>query len=68
VMAAAAGVVYRLTALGSPWTVPRAALRAAAQLAAIAGVLAAAMMHLWSSALVLAVMFVVATVTAARRS
>ena len=47
---------------------PRAALRAVAQLAAVAGVLAAAMSHLWSSVLVLAVMFVVATVTAARRS
>jgi putative ABC transport system permease protein len=68
VMVIAAGVIYRLTALGSPWTVPWAAIRASVQLAAVAGVLAAAMMRLWSSALVLAVMFVVASVTAARRS
>jgi len=68
VMVIAAGVIYRLTALGSPWTVPWAALRASVQLAAVAAVLAAAMMRLWSSALGLAVMFVVASVTAARRS
>ena len=42
--------------------------RAAVQLAAVAGVLAAALTRLWSSMLVLAVMFVVASVTAARRS
>jgi len=68
VMVAAAALVYRLAALGSPWIVPRAALRAVAQLAAVAGVLAAAMSRLWSSVLVLAVMFVVAAATAARRS
>ena len=68
VMVIAAAVVYRLAALGSPWTVPRAGIRAAAQLAAVSGVLAAAITRLWSSALVLAVMFVVASVTAARRS
>ena len=68
VMVGAAALVYRLAELGSLWIVPRAALRAVAQLAAVAGVLAAAMSHLWSSVLVLAVMFVVATVTAARRS
>jgi putative ABC transport system permease protein len=68
VMVVAAAVIYRLTALGSPWTVPWAALRAAVQLAAVAGILAAAITHLWSSALVLGVMFVVASVTAARRS
>jgi putative ABC transport system permease protein len=68
VMAAAAAVVYRLTALGPTLTVPRAGIRAALQLAALAGILAAAMTHLWSSTLVLAVMFIVATVTAARRS
>lgn len=67
-MIVAAAVIYRLAALGSPWTVPRAGLRAAAQLAAVSGVLAAAMTRLWSSVLVLAVMFVVASVTAARRS
>ena len=68
VMIGAAALVYRFAALGSVWIVPRAALRAVAQLAAVAGVLAAAMSHLWSSVLVLAVMFVVAAVTAARRS
>ena len=68
VMVAAAALVYHLAALGSAWTVPRAALRAVAQLAAVAGVLAAAMSRLWSSVLVLAVMFVVAAATAARRS
>lgn len=67
-MVTAAALVYRFAALGSAWTVPRAALRAVAQLAAVAGVLAAAMSRLWSSALVLAVMFVVAAATAARRS
>jgi UDP-glucose/iron transport system permease protein len=67
-MASAAALIYRLTALGSPWTVPWAGIRAAVQLAAIAVVLAAAITRLWSSVLVLAVMFVVASVTAARRS
>jgi putative ABC transport system permease protein len=68
VMAIAAAIVYRVSALGSPWVVPRAAVRAAIQLAAVATVLAAAMAHLWSSFAVLAVMFVVAAITAARRS
>ena len=68
VMIGAAALVYRFAALGSVWIVPRAALRAVAQLAAVAGVLAAAMSHLWSSVLVLAVMFAVAAATAARRS
>ncbi|BBZ15899.1 ABC transporter permease [Mycolicibacterium gadium] len=68
VMAAAAAVIYRLTALGSPWTVPWAGIRAAVQLAAAAAILAAAITRLWSSVLVLAVMFIVASVTAARRS
>jgi putative ABC transport system permease protein len=68
VMAVAAGALYRLTALGSPWTVPRAAARGALQLGAVAGVLAAAMARLWSALLVLLVMFLVAAVTAARRS
>lgn len=67
-MVVAAALVYRATALGSAWTVPRAGIRAVAQLAAVAGVLASAMTRLWSSILVLAVMFVVAAVTAARRS
>jgi putative ABC transport system permease protein len=68
VMAAAAAVIYRLAGLGNVWTVPVAAARAAAQLAGISLVLAAAMMRLWSSTLVLVVMFVVAAVTAAGRS
>jgi putative ABC transport system permease protein len=68
VMAVAAGVISRVVLRSSPWIVPRAGARAAIQLAAVATVLAAAMTHLWSSALVLAVMFAVATVTAARRS
>lgn len=68
VMTAVSAVVYWVSALGSPWVVPRAAVRAAVQLAAVATVLAAALSSLWSSLLVLAVMFVVAAVTAARRS
>lgn len=67
-MVVVAAVVYRCTGLGSAWTVPGAAARAAVQLAAVATVLTAAMAKLWSSALVLAVMFGVAVVTAARRS
>lgn len=67
-MAVAAAAVYRLAALGSPWTVPRAAIRASIQLAAVAAILAAALTELWSSVLVLAVMFGVAALTAARRS
>jgi putative ABC transport system permease protein len=68
VMVVAAGAVYRLARLGSVWSVPTAAIRAAAQLAAISAVLAASMAHLWSSALVVLAMFAVASVTAARRS
>jgi putative ABC transport system permease protein len=67
-MAVAAGVLGRVFLRSSPWVVPRAGARAALQLAAVATVLGAAMTHLWSSILVLAVMFAVATVTAARRS
>jgi putative ABC transport system permease protein len=67
-MVVAAALMYRLTGLGSPWTVPWASIRAAVQLAAVAGILAAAITRLWSSILVLAVMFVVASFTAARRS
>jgi len=68
VMVIAAAVIYRQTALGSALAVPRAAIRAAVQLAAVALVLAAAITRLWSSVLVLAVMFAIASVTAARRS
>ena len=65
VMVIAAAAVYWAAKLGSPWTVPRAALRAIVQLAAVAAVLAAVLTHLWSSLLALAVMFDAATVTAA---
>jgi putative ABC transport system permease protein len=68
VLVVAAAVIYRLAGLGKVWTVPVAAARAAAQLAAISTVLAAAMTRLWSSTLVLVVMFVVAALTAAGRS
>lgn len=67
-MVVAAAAVYRIAELGSPWTAPRAAVRAVAQLAVVSFVLAAAMARLWSSVLVLVVMFCAATVTAARRS
>ena len=43
IMVITAGLIYWVTALGSPWTVPWAAIRAAVQLAAVAGVLAAAL-------------------------
>jgi putative ABC transport system permease protein len=68
VMAVAAGLISKFVLRGSPWPVPGAAVRAAVQLSAVAAVLAVAMSRLWSSLLVLAVMFAVATVTAARRS
>jgi putative ABC transport system permease protein len=68
VMVLAAAVVYWSTALGSPFTVPRAAIRAVLQLAIVATVLATALTRLWSSVLVLSVMFLVASATAARRS
>ena len=67
-MALAAGLVSRYLLKGSLLAVPGAAARAALQLAAVAMVLAAAMTRLWSSALVLTVMFAVASLTAARRS
>ena len=68
VMALAAGAVSRLALNGSMVNAPVAGIRAAVQLAAVAAVLAAALQRLWSSLVVLAVMFVVASVTAARRS
>lgn len=67
-MALLAAVVNRLVLHGSPWAAPFAALRAAAQLAAVATVLTVALQQLWSSLVVLAVMFTVASFTAARRS
>ncbi len=68
VMVIAAAAIYWSTALGSPWTVPRAATRAVLQLAAVAAILTAALRNLGTSVGVLAVMFVAAAVTAARRS
>ncbi|BBY60071.1 hypothetical protein MSAR_32070 [Mycolicibacterium sarraceniae] len=68
VMALLAALVYRLSGLGSWWVVPSATMRAVAQLAAVAAVLTAAMARLWSSLMILVVMFTVAAVTAARRS
>ncbi|WP_167471897.1 ABC transporter permease [Nocardia arthritidis] len=68
VLVAAAAAVYWFAELDSAWVPPRAAARGATQLAAVALVLAAALAHLWSSLLVLAVMFVAAVFTSARRS
>ncbi|MFD4180639.1 ABC transporter permease [Rhodococcus sp. NPDC058514] len=67
-MAAIAAVVYRVAALDHPLTVPGAALRGALQLAAVSIVLAAALRHLWSAAAILLLMYVAASVTAARRA
>jgi putative ABC transport system permease protein len=67
VMVAAAAIVYGVIRLGSPWSVPIAAIRAAAQLAAISAILAVSMPRLWSSALVVLAMYIVAVLTAAGR-
>ncbi|MBI5339104.1 MAG: ABC transporter permease [Mycolicibacterium rufum] len=68
IMALAAAAVNRFVLSGSPFAAPVAAIRASVQLAAVATVLAIALQRLWSSILVLAVMFTVASITAARRS
>ncbi|MGU3435945.1 ABC transporter permease [Actinomycetes bacterium M1A6_2h] len=68
VMTALAATIYRLTALGRPVVVPAAALRGAAQLAAVSLVLTAALSHLWSSILVLVAMFGAAGFTVFRRA
>ncbi|WP_405147499.1 ABC transporter permease [Nocardia salmonicida] len=68
VMVIASAAVYRLAGLGSPWVVPRASIRAVLQLGAIALILAAAVRHLWSAALVLLVMFGAAVFTSVRRA
>ncbi len=68
VMVLAAAAVNRLVLNGSVWEVPNAAVRATLQLAAVSTVLAVALQHMWSSVLVLFVMFIVASITAARRS
>ncbi|SDD97639.1 putative ABC transport system permease protein [Mycolicibacterium neoaurum] len=67
-MAVLAALVNRVVLHGSPWAAPVAALRAAVQLAAVSAVLVVALQQLWSSVVVLAVMFTVASFTAARRS
>lgn len=68
VLVLATALVYRLAGLGPISTAPAAAARAVLQLAVVALVLAAALAHLWSSLLVLAVMFAAAAVTSARRA
>lgn len=67
-MAVLAALVNRVVLHGSPWAAPVAALRAAVQLAAVSAVLVVALQKLWSSVVVLAVMFTVASFAAARRS
>jgi putative ABC transport system permease protein len=67
-MALAAGMVNRFVLGGTGFAAPSAAIRAAVQLAAVATVLAVALQRLWSSVLVLVVMFTVASLTAARRA
>ena len=67
-MVLASAAVYWSTMLGSAWTVPRAAVRAVLQLAAVAAILTTALRNLSTSLIVLGVMFAAATVTAARRS
>ncbi|MGK8557154.1 ABC transporter permease [Nocardia gipuzkoensis] len=68
VMIVGAAVVYGIAGLGPVSVAPRAAARGAAQLAAVALILAAALAQLWSSLLVLAVMFAAAAATSARRA
>ncbi len=68
IMALGAAAVNRFVLRGSPCAAPVAAIRASVQLAAVATILAVALQRLWSSILVLAVMFTVASITAARRS
>ncbi|MEN4446320.1 ABC transporter permease [Mycobacterium sp. SM3041] len=68
VMAVVAAAVNRLALNGSVWEAPSAAARAALQLAAVSTVLAVALQRMWSSLLVLLLMFIVASITAARRS
>ncbi len=67
-MVAVAAAVYLTARIGPAWVVPVAAVRAAAQLAAVSAVLAAAMARVSTSLVVLTVMFTVAVWTAARRS
>ncbi|MGY1944348.1 hypothetical protein [Nocardia asiatica] len=55
VMVVSAAVVYRVAGLGRMSVAPRAAVRGAAQLTAVALILTAALAQLWSSLLVLAI-------------
>ncbi|WP_425297675.1 ABC transporter permease [Nocardia asiatica] len=68
VMVVSAAVVYRVAGLGRMSVAPRAAVRGAAQLTAVALILTATLAQLWSSSLVLAVMFAAAAATSARRA
>ena len=67
-MIAIAVVIYRTARLPRPLTVPTAAIRGALQLAAVSLILAVALTHLWSSFVVLTVMFVAAATTCAHRT
>ncbi|MEV6276244.1 ABC transporter permease [Nocardia sp. NPDC051832] len=67
-LVAAAAFVYWSARLGPVTVAPFAAGRAVLQLSCVAVVLAAALAHLWSSVLVLLVMFGAAVFTAARRA
>ncbi|MFE9581449.1 ABC transporter permease [Nocardia sp. NPDC006044] len=68
VLVGAAAAVYWVAQLGPVPVAPLAAGRAVLQLAAVASILAAALSALWSSILVLVVMFGAAVFTAARRA
>lgn len=68
VLVGAAAAVYWVAQLGPVRVAPLAAGRAVIQLAAVALILAAALAALWSSILVLVVMFGAAVFTAARRA
>ncbi|MFD4369752.1 ABC transporter permease [Rhodococcus sp. NPDC058521] len=68
VMVVCAVAVYLATGLGRPTVVPGAAVRGAVQLALVSLVLAAALSRLWSSVLVLIVMFGAAVFTSGRRA
>ena len=68
VLVAASTAVYRLANLGPMLVVPAAATRAIVQLGLVAVIVGAALARLWSSFIVLAVMFAAAVFTAGRRA
>ncbi len=68
VMVTLAAIIYRVSSIGRMITAPAAALRGFVQLATISLILAAALEHLWSSLLVLLMMFGAAAFTPIRRS